>query len=202
VADEVGADDRVFTVPNAISVARLLCVPIFLWLLFGRDDRAAAAILLAFLGATDWVDGFIARRWHQVSTVGKVLDPTADRILLLVGVGAILADGSVPLVVAALTLVREAAVAVTALVLASLGARRIDVTWAGKAGTFFLMFAFPLFLAGESTLAWHEVAHWLGWAFAVPGLLYSYRSAAGYVPAARTALRSGRVKPGQLGSAP
>lgn len=195
-------EDRVLTVPNAFSVARLLCVPLFLWLLFGRDDRAAAAELLAFLGATDWVDGWIARRWNQVSTLGKILDPTADRILLLVGVTAILIDGSVPVVVAVLTLVREAAVAITAIVLAALGARRIDVTWAGKVGTFGLMFAFPLFLAGGSTLSWHVAAHWLGWICAVPGLLYSYRSAAGYVPVAREALRAGRPKPGQVGSTP
>lgn len=189
-------DDRVLTVPNLISVARLCCVPIFLWLLFGRDDRFGAAALLAGLGATDWVDGYIARRWNQVSTVGKVLDPVADRILLLVGVTAIVVDGSVPIVVAALTLLREAAVAVAALVLAAKGAQRIDVTWDGKAGTFGLLFAFPLFLAGASDVGWHEVATVLAWICAVPGLWFSYKSAAGYVPAAREALRAGGVASG------
>src|SRR5690606_35070923 len=141
---------RVLTVPNAISIGRLLCVPVFLWLLFGRDDRAGAAVLLAFLGATDWVDGSIARRFDQVSTIGKVLDPVADRVLLIVGVGAIVIDGSVPLVIAILVLAREGVIAVGTLAIAALGARRIDVTWEGKAGTFGLLFAFPLFLAGES----------------------------------------------------
>ena len=103
----VPSEDRLVTVPNVISLARLACVPVFLWLLFGRDDRAAAALLLAALGATDWVDGYIARHFNQVSTVGKVLDPTADRVLLAVAVVALLVDGSVPPVVAWLVLVRE-----------------------------------------------------------------------------------------------
>src|SRR5687767_11117670 len=146
--------DRVWTVPNVISFVRLLMIPVFLWLLFGRDNRAAAASLLGALGATDWIDGYIARHFNQTSTLGKILDPTADRLLLLVGIGAILIDGSVPVVVAVLALAREVLVAATALVLAALGARRIDVTWSGKAGTFGLMFAIPLFLASESTIGW------------------------------------------------
>lgn len=181
------------TVPNALSLFRLSCIPVFLWLLFGRDDRAGAAYLLAGLGATDWVDGYVARRFDQVSELGKVLDPIADRLLLLVGVLAITVDGSAPLVVAVLTLAREGLVAVTALVLAALGARRIDVTWAGKAGTFGLLFAWPLFLVSASGVGWADAAGVAAWSFAVPGLVFSYVSAAGYVPAAREALRAGRV---------
>ena len=138
------SESAVLTVPNAISVLRLCCVPLFLWLLFGRDDRAAAAVLLFVLGATDWVDGYVARRWNQVSDLGKILDPTADRLLLIVGIVGILIDGSVPVVVGILAVVREGLVAVAAIVLGLLGARRIDVTWWGKAGTFGLMGAFPL----------------------------------------------------------
>src|SRR3954453_2302953 len=89
-------EDRILTVPNAVTVVRLLCVPVFLWLLFDQHKRAEAAFLLGALGATDFVDGYIARHFHQVSTVGKVLDPLADRILLMVGASAILVDGSVP----------------------------------------------------------------------------------------------------------
>ena len=79
--------------------------------------------------------------------MGKVLDPVADRLLFLVGAGGILIDGSVPTWFAVVVLVREALVGGATLILAALGARRIDVTWFGKAGTFFLMMAFPLFLA-------------------------------------------------------
>jgi cardiolipin synthase len=152
--DDPPGTDRWLTVPNAITFVRLLLIPVFVYLLFGEDDRAGAAVLLAVLGATDWVDGFLARRWKQVSTVGKILDPTADRLLLAVGVISILIDGSVPVWIAVLTFLREGLVAVTALTLAGMGARRIDVTWAGKAGTFGLMFAYPFFLAGNSTLSW------------------------------------------------
>jgi len=188
-----GGEDRVLTVPNLLSLARLACIPLFVWLLFGRDDRAAAAYLLAALGATDWVDGYIARRFGQVSTLGKVLDPTADRLLLLVGVLGIAIDGSVPLVVAVLTLFREGVVAITALVLAALGARRIDVTWFGKAGTFGLLFAFPLFLVSHAGVGWHDEALVAAWICVVPGLALSYVAAAGYVPMAKRALRAGRV---------
>jgi cardiolipin synthase (CMP-forming) len=192
-ADGQGSEDRVLTIPNVISVVRLLCIPWFLYLLFGRDQRADAAILLAVLGATDWVDGYIARHWNQVSTLGKVLDPVADRLLLIVGIGAIVIDGSVPVVVAVLALGRELLVAAATLLLAALGARRIDVTWWGKAGTFWLMFAFPFFLAGNSDLFWADQGEILGWVTAIPGIVLGYVALALYVPMARDALREGRT---------
>src|SRR3954463_2952715 len=116
-------EDRIVTVPNAISLIRLLCVPLFLWLLFWAPDkhRAAAAFLLGALGATDWVDGYVARHFNQVSTLGKVLDPTADRILLGVGIVAIMIDGSVPLWIGFAVITREVLVSGAVLVLAALG---------------------------------------------------------------------------------
>ena len=188
-------EDRVVTIPNVISVIRLLCVPVFLWLLFGRDDRLAAAWLLAGLGATDWVDGYIARHFDQVSTVGKVLDPTADRIMLAVGVIALMVDGSVPAWVGVLTLVREVLVSGAVLLLAAMGARRIDVQWVGKAGTFALMFAYPLFLLSHAGTSVDDAARVVAWCCAVPGLVLSYYAAATYVPLARQALAEGRAQP-------
>ena len=194
VDEQPGAGaDRILTIPNLLSVGRLLCIPLFLWLLFSKDDRARAAYLLGALGATDWVDGFIARRFNQVSTLGKVLDPTADRLLLGVGLVAILIDGAAPRWVAILVLMREVLVGVTVVVLAALGASRIDVTWFGKAGTFCNMFAFPFFLGGSSGITWHDTAWTLGWVFAIPGLILSWYAAAMYVPMARKALREGRA---------
>lgn len=186
--------DRVWTIPNVISFVRLLMIPVFLYLLFGRDNRAAAASLLAFLGATDWVDGYIARHFDQTSTLGKILDPTADRLMLLVSVAAIIIDRSIPPVVAGLVLFRESAVAVAALVLAAMGARRIDVTWYGKAGTFGLMFAIPFFLASHSTVGWHPLAHVLAWVTVVPGLVLGYIAAMQYIPLGRRALAEGRAR--------
>jgi cardiolipin synthase len=186
-------EDRIATVPNGLSVLRLLCIPVFLWLLFGRDDPVAAAVLLAVLGATDWVDGFVARRFGQVSTLGKVLDPTADRILLGVAVIAALVDGAIPAVVGWPVLVREVVVGGGVLALAALGARRIDVSWPGKAGTFALMVAFPLFLiAHDPDFGLRDPARALAWAAAVVGLAFSWYAAARYVPAAAEALRAGR----------
>jgi len=185
--------DRILTIPNLITVVRLCLLPVFLWLLFGRDDRASAAWLLAALGTTDFLDGYIARHFDQMSDLGKVIDPVADRLLLFIGVGGILVDGSVPGWFAAAVLLREALVTAATLTLAAMGAKRIDVTWFGKAGTFWLMIAFPLFLASESTLGWADTAEVLAWLAGVPGLVLSWYAAALYVPMARRALRDGRA---------
>jgi cardiolipin synthase len=194
MSDPVVGEDRILTVPNVITVVRLLCVPIFLWLLFDQHKRAEAAFLLGALGATDFADGYIARHFHQVSTVGKVLDPLADRILLLVGASAILVDGSVPPFIAWATLIREVLVAAAFLILAALGARRIDVQWAGKAGTFGLMFAFPLFLMGnDQGFSLHKTAEFLGWCCAIPGLILGWYAAITYIPMARRALAERQV---------
>ncbi len=178
-----------FTVPNLITFARLLCIPLFVWLLFGRENRAAAAWLLAGLGSTDWVDGWFARKFDQATELGALFDPTVDRLLFLVAVPSLIIDGSIPIIVAVVALVREGLVAVAALVLASLGVPRFPVTWEGKTGTFLLMFAFPMFLGAESTLSYAPVLAWLAWLFAIPGLGYSWYSALfQYVPAARSGL--------------
>jgi len=186
--------DRVWTVPNVISLVRLACAPLILWLLFGVDEFWAATILLAVLGASDWVDGWIARRYDQGSELGKILDPTADRVLLLVGVLALLIDDRIPRWYGILMLAREVVIAVFTLALAAAGARRIDVLWVGKAGTFCTMFSLPAFLAASVT---HGTAHdvfWvIAWVFAVPALVLSYYAALRYVPAARRALREGRA---------
>jgi cardiolipin synthase (CMP-forming) len=183
----------VLTWPNVVTVLRLAFVPVFVWLLFGRDDRLGAAIVLAGLGATDWVDGWLARRFHQHSVVGKILDPTADRIMLGVAMISMLVDGSVPRWVAWLVLVREVLISLVVLGLAAAGAARIDVQWAGKAGTFMNMFAFPFFLLSEATGTASDLWRALGWICVAPGLILSWYAAVTYLPLARQALRDGRA---------
>lgn len=182
-----------WTVPNLITVVRLGCIPVFLWLLFGADRQSAAAVLLAVVGATDWLDGFVARRFHQVSNVGKILDPTADRLLVATAVIAELVHGAVPLWFGLATIVREVAISLTVLVLAILGARRIDVTLVGKAGTFALMFAYPTFLLAHGTASWQPSFRVLAWIFGIPGIILAWTAAFGYIPMARRALREGRA---------
>jgi cardiolipin synthase len=190
-AAEAGLD-RILTVPNAITLVRLACIPLFVWLLFGAHRQTAAALLLGALGATDWIDGYVARRYHQVSTVGKVLDPVADRVLVVTAVIAIVVHGAVPLWFGLATLAREVVVSGAVLLLASLGAKRIDVLWVGKAGTFALMFSYPAFLLSDGTASWQGPVRVVAWVTGLIGLTLAWIAAGSYVPVARAALAEGR----------
>ncbi|MXW42302.1 MAG: CDP-alcohol phosphatidyltransferase family protein [Acidimicrobiia bacterium] len=181
------------TIPNLISGLRLGCVPFFCVLLLAMGNRVVAAILLGVLGATDWVDGFIARRFKQESEMGKILDPTADRLMFLAAVTAMLIDGSLHLVFGVLMLMREAAVSLVVLILAALGAMRMDVTWTGKTATFGLMFALPLLLLGNSNVGGGVALRSVGWGIAILSLALSYYAAIQYIPQARQALTEGRA---------
>jgi len=194
-ADTGAADpglDRIWTVPNVVTFVRLACIPLYVWLLFGADQQTWAALVLAALGATDWVDGYIARRFHQVTTLGKVLDPVADRALVLTAVLTIMIHGSVPVWFGVATLAREVVVSGAVLLLASLGAARIDVLWVGKAGTFALMTAYPLFLVSDGSAGWQQLLRVAAWIIGLFGLTLAWVAAASYVPVARRALAAGR----------
>ena len=201
VTDDDG-EDRIVTIPNVLSVVRLLSVSVFLYLLFPGGNRAAAAILLAGLGTTDWVDGYVARRFHQVSSLGKVLDPVADRCLLIVGVTAIVVDGSAPLWLGVAALLREGLITFGTVLLVVKGARRLDVQWVGKAGTFGLMFAFPMFLASHAGLGSVLVWRTLAWVCAIPGLVFGFWSVLVYIPMAKRALDDRGVGHRQVASRP
>lgn len=185
-------ENRVLTIPNLITVVRLAALPVFVWLVVGASEQGPAAILLGVLGATDWVDGFVARRLHQVSTVGKVLDPLADRLLVGTAVIVIIIHGAVPVWFGTLTLAREALVGLAVVVLAGLGAARIDVLWVGKAGTFALMFAYPAFLLGHGSASWQDGIRTFAWVAGVAGLVLAWVAAVAYLRPARAALAAGR----------
>jgi cardiolipin synthase (CMP-forming) len=181
------------TVPNLITLIRFLCIPLFVWLLFGKEDRGSAALLLGALGSTDWVDGYIARRFDQGSTIGKVIDPAVDRVLLGTAIVCLFIDESVPRWVFWVVLVREVLVSVGTLGLAAAGARRIDVQWVGKAGTFGLMVALPCFLAGASTWGVRDWFRGAAWVWLIPSLALAYYAAFTYIPLGRQALAEGRA---------
>jgi len=185
--------DTIWTIPNGITVVRLACLPLYLYLLFGRHDDVAAAILLGILGITDFADGFLARRLGQVSNLGKIIDPVADRLLMLTAVISVAWVGAVPWWFAGLTLAREVLVSAATLTLASLGARRIDVLWIGKAGTLLLMVAYPAFLLGHGTASWQVIFRVLGWATGPLGLLCAWAALVSYIAPARQALAEGRA---------
>ena len=185
--------DNIWTIPNAFTLARLLCLPLFLYVLFGLDDRATAAWMLGALGATDWVDGYLARRLGQVSEFGKVFDPTVDRLLFIVAITAIIIDGSIPIWFAFLVLLREVLVGLMmAIATIVFHMPRFDVTYWGKLATFLLMFAVPGFLLSNSDIAgaeWFEVASWI---LGIPGLVLSWWTGIAYIPQVRRAIAQGR----------
>ena len=184
--------DRVLTAPNLITLLRLLCLPIFLWLLFSVEDKAGAAWLLGALGSTDWVDGWVARRFGQQSSFGAVFDPTVDRGMFIVAVLAIVIDQSMPLWFAVAVLIREISVAAAMVIATAFGMQRFSVSIWGKRYTFLLMFAVPLMLLAADDGRGADLVSLGAWAFAIPGIILSYSTALAYIPEIRRNLRLGR----------
>ena len=122
----------VYTIPNVISFIRLLLVPVFLWLLLGRDNPAGAGWLLVFIGSTDWVDGYLARRLDQVTELGKLLDPLADRLAVAAAVIGGLISGDLPTWFAIALLVRELLISVGALIVGVTAGSKLEVRQLGK----------------------------------------------------------------------
>jgi cardiolipin synthase len=185
----------VLTVPNALTAIRLACLPVF-GLLLARPEakgRTAAAFLLYGLGITDGLDGYIARHFNQVSSLGKVADPLVDRALVLSATGGALGIGAVPSWLAGLVLAREVVVAGGAVALATTGAERLEVSWAGKAGAFGMMAALPLFILSRAPFRWRSQARALAWVAACGGQFFAWVAAAGYMPKAWAALSERRV---------
>jgi cardiolipin synthase (CMP-forming) len=181
---------RVATFPNLLSVSRLALLAGFFLALFG-SERVLAAVLLALAGTTDFLDGYVARRFNQVSTIGKMLDPTVDR--LVVG-GAVLASvvyGAIPVWLAAAVLAREALTSAMVLLVAALAGRRIDVIFIGKAGTFGLMCALPLLVLGDGAGAGWHVVRVVGYAIALSAFALSCLATLRYLPVVRRSLAAG-----------
>jgi cardiolipin synthase len=175
----------VLTVPNLISLVRLALIPVFVWLLAGKEDPLLAGLLLGVIGSTDWVDGYLARRLDQVSEFGKVLDPLADRLAVAAAVVAGLVTGDLPGWFAWTLIVREALVGLGALIVALRGHTALSVRWLGKLSTLLLYFAVSFFFVGAE---W-EIFSYLAWLVGIPGLIIYYVVAVQYAGDAIGAIR-------------
>ncbi len=180
---------RVLTVPNAISFARILLIPVFVLLLLHHGTEAAGLILLGAVVSTDWVDGQVARRTGQVTELGKILDPVADRLAIAAALIALVARDAFPLWAALLILVRDFAILMAGLFLLRRGGR-IDVRFIGKVATFCLMFAVPAVAWGNFGLGGDAIVLALGWISYGVGILEYYIATALYVLDFRDALRA------------
>lgn len=178
-ASASGERNRVLTVPNALSVLRLVLVPVFLWLLFGAHANAWAVGVLMFSGFSDWADGKIARLVdNQSSRLGELLDPFVDRVYMVTVPLALAVDGSVPWWFVITLLSRDVVLAATLPLLRGRGLAALPVTYLGKAATFALMSGFPLVLLGQWDALWSRVVLACGWGFLIWGMaLYLWSGA-------------------------
>jgi cardiolipin synthase len=163
------AADRILTVPNALSVLRLLGVPLFLWLLLGPHADGWALFVLALSGFTDWLDGVLARRLDQRSDFGAMLDPAADRLYILATLVGLVLRHIIPWWLAALIVARDVILGIGLLVLRRRGIAPPEVHYVGKAATFCLLYAFPLLLLGSHPGTWSDIARPIAWAFTIWG---------------------------------
>jgi cardiolipin synthase len=191
--------DRVLTIPNGISAARLAGVPVFLWLVLGPRTATAdywAVALLILAGLSDWLDGKIARALNQQSRLGEALDPAADRLYIAATLIGLAVRSIIPWWLVGLLAARELIVAGALGVLRRrLGFGTLQVSFAGKTATLCLLYAFPLLLLGAYAGTWAEIARVIGWAFAIWGTALYWWAAALYLTQTR-ALLTGRLAPG------
>lgn len=186
--------DRILTIPNLVSFVRLLAIPVFWWALLVVDDVPLAAWLMFAIGWTDWVDGYLARRLNQVSKLGKVLDPVADRLLIASSLIGGLIAGVLPPWFGWGLIAREVVVGLMALYLAFRGAGTIEVRWLGKAATFALYGAIPAFYLVAADVA-RALLLPIAWALGIIGLGLYWWVAVLYVGDSRVKLAALESRP-------
>lgn len=185
----------ILTVPNGLSALRLAGIPLYAWLIVGQQAYAAAFVVLALAGMTDWLDGFLARRLGQYSRLGELLDPLADRLYIAVTIVCLAVVALIPWGLVALLVARDVMLLALVPVLRRRGRLTLPVTITGKAATFALLWGFPFLLLGGAGGPAGAVASVLGWAFALWGTYLYWVAGLGYV---RTALGY----PSEVGTCP
>ena len=185
--------DRILTIPNLLSFARLLGVPLFLWLILGPHADGWAIVLLTISGITDWLDGKIARATGQISRLGQLLDPLADRAYIAATLLGLAIRGTIPWWLVGLLLARDLILAGVLALLKRRGITGLPVHFLGKAATFNLLWGFPFLLLGDSAtgtgLTLADAARVLGWAFAIWGTALYWWAALLYIEQARRILK-------------
>jgi cardiolipin synthase len=182
----------VWTVPNVISVMRLVLIPVFAVLML-QGQHAAALIVVALSSVSDWADGYIARRFNQVSELGKTLDPIADRCFIVVTLGVFVVKDMIPWGLFTVVLARDLVMVVLVALIARAGYPPLAVTMVGKAATLFLLFAFPLYIVSIMSIfpaGLTDAAGVAAWMFAIVGAVLYWVSAGQYLIAGRALLRS------------
>jgi cardiolipin synthase len=182
-------------VPNLISLGRLVGVPLFLWLFLGLHEDVWAVVVLAIGGTTDWVDGYLARRLGQVSRLGELLDPLADRLYILATLLALTVREVVPIQLTLALLAREALLLASLPVLRRYGYGPPPVHYLGKTATFILLVAFPMLLLAHASDAAATWAHPVGWGLAWWGLVLYWIAGLMYVAQVVDVARQARAEP-------
>ncbi len=193
--------DRLWTWPNALSFARLLGVPFFLWLVIIKEDWWAFGILV-FAGLSDWLDGKLARILNQTSKLGTLLDPAADRLYIFATLLGLVIRDVVPLWLAIVLVAREIYMGIPLLILRRHGYGPPPVHFVGKSATLCLLYAFPLLMLGAHSGTWATVAKVIGWAFTIWGTGLYWWAAALYTEQVRQLTRGDRVSGALKGAEP
>lgn len=181
---------QLWNVPNVISLIRLALIPLFLWLVVG-EEYGWAGLLLGVIGATDWIDGFLARRLDQITEVGKFLDPLADRFAVILAVIAGLVTGVLPSWFAIALIARELLIGVGSIYGWSKGVTRLDVRYMGKVATLLLYFSVTFFYVSAG-FDW-PLTDFAAYVMGVPGLVLYYWVAVLYLGDMRQAIAGGQA---------
>jgi cardiolipin synthase len=178
----------IFTIPNLVSALRIAAVPVFVWVLLGLDQPAAAGWILGGIASTDWIDGYLARRLDQVSELGKALDPIADRLAIVAALIGGWIAGVVPWWISLALLTREVVVGVMAAILSARSGKQMEVRVFGKMATWGVYAGIGAFYLWAGT-GW-EIFYWWAWIYIVPGLILYYVVAIQYFGDIRRELRA------------
>ena len=174
-------EDAILTLPNLITLTRLALLPVALYLAVTLKDYIFAAALLAFIGTTDFIDGYVARRLNQVSELGKIMDPSVDRIVILaLGITAVVSRW-IPLELGVMILIREGFISGVSAYLFKVKHRRLDVIWFGKAGTLVLLVALPIVVLAQQHHPNLGLLHPIGLGLAWFGTVVLYLAAIIYI---------------------